>query len=281
MTAVRREAFFLDAPGGVRFCLVTRPFDAPVGALLFVPPFAEELNKSRRMAALAARAFAERGWTVLQMDGFGCGDSAGDFSDAGWHDWVEDVARGWTWLRADVNAERPGTNVPLALWSLRGGSLLVAEWLRESGESPPLLMWQPVTNGKQQLTQFLRLKAANGMLAESGGAVMADIRSALQRGETVEISGYGLSPALAAGMDAAALQLPTSYASPVAMLEVDNAGRLEPSPALALLASKWAATGVPVYAECVTGPVFWQTQEIETAPLLIERSLAMLERFVR
>jgi len=277
---VRREAFFLDAPGGPRFCLVTRPVAAPVGALLFVPPFAEELNKSRRMAALGTRAFAERGWTVLQMDGFGCGDSAGDFSDVGWHDWVEDVARGWAWLRAD--SERHGTTGPSVLWSLRGGSLVAADWLRASGETPPLLMWQPVTNGKQHLTQFLRLKAANGMLAESGGAAaMADIRSALQRGETIEVAGYGLSPALAAGMDAAGLQLRAAYPSPVAMLEVDNAGRLEPSPALAPLVAKWAAAGVPVSAECVAGPAFWQTQEIETAPMLVERSVAVLERFVR
>ena len=51
----RREAFFLpgSAAGG-RFCLLTHAVD-PVGTLIFVHPFAEEMNKSRRMAALQAR----------------------------------------------------------------------------------------------------------------------------------------------------------------------------------------------------------------------------------
>jgi exosortase A-associated hydrolase 2 len=278
MVAPLREAFFLDAPRGGRFCLLTRPAKTPKGAILFVHPFAEELNKSRRMVALAAGAFAAEGWVVLQMDCFGCGDSAGDFADASWHEWVRDIALGWRWLRAECG--HAASPVPMVLWTLRGGCLLAADWLYESGECPPLLMWQPVGSGKQHLTQFLRLKAANEMLAESDArAVMAGIRADLQRGESVEIAGYGLAAELAAGMDGASLRLPAEYASPVAMLEVGSADRLEPSPAVGALAEKWATAGVQVITGSVAGPAFWQTQEIETAPALIERSLTVLERF--
>ena len=49
------------------------------------------MNKSRRMAALQARAFAEMGFGVLQIDLFGCGDSSGDFSDARWDIWKQDL----------------------------------------------------------------------------------------------------------------------------------------------------------------------------------------------
>ncbi len=50
------------------------------------------MNKSRRMAALQARAFAAMGFGVLQIDLFGCGDSSGDFSDARWDIWKQDLA---------------------------------------------------------------------------------------------------------------------------------------------------------------------------------------------
>lgn len=272
---MRREAFFLDGPAGKRFCLVTRPDGDPVGGLLYLHPFAEELNKSRRMAALAAREFAERGWCVLQLDCHGCGDSAGDFGDATWNGWIADVGLGWDWLCRHVDA-------PVALWSLRGGSLLAADWLARVDARPPLLMWQPVTNGKQHLTQFLRLKAASEMLAESDAkAVMAKIRDELKAGCEVEVAGYRLSPALASGLDAAALRLPASFPSPVALLELASGERADVSPALRTSVSRWAADGTPVTAEAVPGPPFWQTQEIEIAPGLIERSAAILDRFVK
>ena len=50
------EAFFLPSPehpAGQRFCIYHPPQGATVRALVvYVHPFAEEMNKSRRMAAL-------------------------------------------------------------------------------------------------------------------------------------------------------------------------------------------------------------------------------------
>ena len=54
------EAFFLPAGDGQRFCLYRPAEFAPGGGtrghVVFVHPFAEEMNKSRRMAALQAIA---------------------------------------------------------------------------------------------------------------------------------------------------------------------------------------------------------------------------------
>lgn len=276
MAARVREAFFLDSPDGGRFCLVTRPAGAIRGALLYLHPFAEELNKSRRMVALAARAFAESGWAVLQVDQKGCGDSGGDFGDVDWHDWVADVERAWQWLQGFCAGQAPG--VPQGVWTLRAGSLMAAEWLQSSSARPPLLLWQPVSNGKQHLTQFLRMKAAAEMLSDADArGVMARVRANLQAGEAVEVGGYAVSPALAAGMDAAVLRLPPDYTAPVAILEVSGAEPPESSPAVRLLVDKWQAAGVPVMAEAVSGAGFWQTQEIETAPGLIAPSVRFLQ----
>ena len=59
------EPFFLRVDGGERFCLFHPPAGACRGALLYVHPFAEELNRSRRMAALLARALAGAGYGVM------------------------------------------------------------------------------------------------------------------------------------------------------------------------------------------------------------------------
>lgn len=272
---MRREAFYLDAPGGGRFCLVTWPEGSPVGGVLHVHPFAEELNKSRRMAALATRAFAERGWVVLQMDLLGCGDSAGDFSAASWVEWLDDLSRAWALLGTLCAA-------PAVVWTVRAGSLLAADWLAGyEGAPPALLMWQPVTNGRQHLTQFLRLKAASEMLLDGDAKVaMANMRTYLESGRAVEVAGYDLSPQLASGLDAATLRLPTAYNAPVGVLEVSGGERVEVSPALRVLQQKWSAGGIDVELDAVSGPAFWQTQEVETVPALVDRSTAWLDRLL-
>ncbi len=74
------EAFFLpvaNAQHSQRFCLFHPAQGRASGApLLYLHPFAEEMNKSRRMAALQSRALAEHGYAVLQIDLLGCGDSS-------------------------------------------------------------------------------------------------------------------------------------------------------------------------------------------------------------
>ena len=66
---------------------------------------------------------AAAGYTVLQIDLRGCGDSSGDFGEAGWSDWVDDVLAACVWLREQNQA-------PLWLWGLRAGCLLATEVAR-------------------------------------------------------------------------------------------------------------------------------------------------------
>ena len=133
------EAFFLPGTGGRLFCLLHRPAGetAIKGAVLYVHPFAEEMNKSRRMAALQAKTMASAGYVVLQVDVLGCGDSTGDFADATWESWIANLVEAGTWLR-----ERRG--MQLCWWGLRTGSLLAAEAAGRIGQPCRLLLWQPV-----------------------------------------------------------------------------------------------------------------------------------------
>ena len=269
--SVRRQAFFLDSPRGPLFCVHTAPDGAALGRILYAPPFAEEMNKSRRMASLAARAFALKGWSVLQVDLCGTGDSAGDFADTAWMDWIEDLAIAWQWLEGQADG-RP------VVWSLRAGSLLAAELVRRLDERPMILLWQPVFNGRQHLTQFLRLKGANEMLAEAdAGAAISAAREALNAGRSVEVAGYEVGSSMAQGLEAAVFSLPPAYSSAVRVFELAPGQRAELSPGLANQLRRLSEAGVSAYGELVPGAPFWGTQEIEEVPELIQRSVAVLD----
>jgi exosortase A-associated hydrolase 2 len=270
--APRAEAFFLKTEQGQRFCLFHPPAGACRGALLYVPPFGEEMNKSRRMAALQARDLAARGYGVLLLDLYGCGDSSGDFGQARWDLWKQDLALGQRWLH-----ERLG--VPVSLWGLRLGALLALDFARGAIEPVAnLLLWQPVQSGATFLTQFLRLRIANDMLSddkEKGGGTKA-LREALRAGESLEVAGYELAPALAdaiESLDAAALVVTNC---PVHWFEALPADGRPISPAAAKVTAAWEAAGAAPQIHLVTCPPFWATQEVTECPALVAATTSAL-----
>lgn len=264
---VNLEPFFLESPRGPLFCLHLSPARAEPGpAVLYLHPFAEEMHKSRRMAALQARAFASRGASVLMLDLAGCGDSWGDFGDATWSRWRDDARLAGQWLR-----ERAGR--PLSLWGLRTGALLAADLARELPDLERLILWQPISSGEQFLTQFLRIKLASEMLADvQGGAGVKRLRQQLEAGEGVEVGGNMLSPAMARELASLKLaDLPPSR--PVLWLEVGaQAGEIA-APASQRVLDAWGEQGASVRYRCVAGDPFWTTQYIIECPALIQATL--------
>ncbi len=256
--------FFLARGQGQRFCLYHAPAGRCRGAVLYLHPFAEEMNKARRMAALQARALAARGYGVLQIDLDGCGDSSGDFGDARWDGWLADVAAGRQWLEQQLDQ-------PVTLWGLRLGSLLALDYAA-SAERPPrgLLLWQPVLNGASFLTQFLRLRLANALLGEGPqGDDTASLRAALQAGTALEVAGYLLAPQLAAALDRLdAAKLPPPPC-PVDWFDMVAAPERPLPVASSRLGAAWRERGCQLSQQAVAGPSFWSTQEIsESAELL-------------
>jgi exosortase A-associated hydrolase 2 len=267
------EPFFLGSGADRRFCLFHPPAGTCRGAVLYVPPFAEELNRTRRMAALGARRLAARGYGVLQIDLLGTGDSAGDFADARWDLWKQDLDTGAAWLRARID-------MPLTLWGLRLGALLALDHARTAAiPLAPLLLWQPVASGSTYLTQFLRLRTANAMLGEDAAAQSGTkaLRAALQAGATLEIAGYDLTPELALAIDA--LPAPDALAPPVPAhwFEVLGAPGQAPGPAAARAGAAWEGRGTPLHVHVVTGSAFWATTAVSTCPALLDATVDVLE----
>lgn len=272
-TGTAAEPFFLSAGAGQRFCLYHPPHshERCSGSLIYVHPFAEEMNRSRRMAALQARALAAAGWGVLQIDLLGCGDSSGDFSDANWESWKADLALAWDWL------ENRGTG-PIGLWGLRLGALLTLAFAKDAvREIDRLVLWQPIINGEAFLTQFLRMRLASEMLLglDKPPTGTGEMRSALERGETLEVAGYALSPALAAAIDnlklvdLAVLHVPVHWFDIVA--DVDR----QPSPASARIADGWRQQGGELYIHVVAGDRFWMSPEIVECPALLSATTSI------
>lgn len=277
------EAFFLPAESGERFCLFhpanRAPGSAPLGQVVYVHPLTEEMNKSRRMAALQARALALGGFDVLQIDLLGCGDSSGDFGDATWAIWVEDVTRACRWLRARSDGQTPHLpRPPLWLWGLRAGCLLATQAAQNLQEPCHFLFWAPTPAGKPLLQQLLRLKAAADLTSGNAKTVMDGLRADLARGRTVEIAGYLLAPALASGMEQASLTPPPTDTSPsfVEWFELSTREDASFNPAAAKTIADWQRAGYATHSHLVNGPAFWQTTEIEDAPALIAATTAAL-----
>lgn len=263
------QPFFLPGERGQRFCLYHPPKGVASGAIIYLHPFAEEMNKARRMAALQSRAMAEAGFAVLQIDLLGCGDSAGNFSDATWSAWQDDVQLAYRWLRGQTQA-------PLTLWGLRAGCLVAVSAAVNLPEKMNFIFWQPAISGKQHWQQFMRLKMAGELASGQAKGVTEQLRRQLAAGKPVEIAGYTVSPSLAEGLEATGLEPPARGEGQVVWLETTLRGEAMLSPVSQSRIAAWQTAGYAIHAAVVRGPAFWQTSEIEDAPELLAATLAAL-----
>jgi exosortase A-associated hydrolase 2 len=243
-------------------------------AALFVPPFGDEMNKSRHMAALQARSFAHAGGTVALLDLRGTGDSGGDHADATWKGWHDDVAAAWQWLRKRVDA-------PAVLWGMRTGALLAAGVAADTRVAPSLLLlWQPVASGRAFFNQFLRLAGLRERMQGDTAADPKAVRKMLAAGSAVEVAGYQLHPQLVAEAETVELAKLDVSRCPVLVREVLPESTPSVSPFVAGVVTRWQSAGVEIDALAVSGPSFWIAQEIEEAPQLVDATTSAVLRHV-
>lgn len=274
------QAFFLQSAGGQRFCLFY-PAEGDVvrGQVLYIHPFAEEMNKARRMAALQARSLAQAGFDVLQPDLMGCGDSSGDFGDATWQSWVDDVVQACRYLQGNSCGRNLRVPAPvLWLWGLRAGCLLATQAASQLGLACNFLFWQAPSLGQVLLHQFMRLKLAGDLQGVQAKGAMAELREQLACGKPVEIAGYRLSPGLASGLTQAALHPPAcrNRGQRLEWFELSTLENASPSVVTNERFSEWQQAGFDARLHTTRGPAFWQTTEIEEAPALISATTAAL-----
>jgi exosortase A-associated hydrolase 2 len=233
--------------------------------VVVVPAFAEEMNRSRRMVALQAQRLTAHGLRVVVFDFFGTGDSEGDFGDARWESWVEDLRRVVYWSRAGSGR--------IGLLAVRLGALVAMDARVVVAGDSRSVFWQPCTSGKAYLRQFLRLRVVEKLLnnkqpeAESVTTLLARLRE----GESLEIAGYELAAPLALAIESRTLDRVAPQVIPALhWLDLVAADGDPLSPGTTAIVDRWTGAGVPIEVEAVRGDPFWSLQEITVAPQLIE-----------
>lgn len=260
---------FLAGSAGPLFTLYFPAQGAARGALLYLPPLTEEMNRCRALVAAQARELAASGYAVLLLDHYGTGDSAGELQDASWELWRTDAGLARDWLAAQTG------HAPI-LWGCRLGALLAAEVASRAPESAArLLLWQPVTDGGLYLTQFLRLRVAALMDKGLPAETTEQMRQRFAAGEGIAVSGYELPASLANAIDRARLaELGLRQAHIDWMENVPEPGK-PLSPGSRKVIDALRAGGAHVTVHPFTAPPIWQLHERDHAPDLIDQTRAL------
>lgn len=220
-----------------------------------------------------ARGLAGHGIASVLTDPYGTGDSEGEFREADWTTWKDDLQRSAHWVESE------GWPVS-ALLCVRLGCLLGAD----AAASLPrgvqrTVFWQPVIEGGRYLEQFLRLRIAAGMASPGERESVARLRDMLARGQTVEVAGYELSGQLAQGMSR--LSLPALVGSQLGelhwieiMRNADDAIGAASAGGIAAVRAK----GVALTVHRITGEQFWLATELVSGAALVESSVRILAR---
>lgn len=257
--------FFLQGRHGRLFAIYHPPaIDECRGAIVHVPAFAEEMNKSRHMVTKQAKSFAALGYGTLVFDYYGTGDSEGEFSQASWEIWQHDLVQAIEWCRAHVSQQ-------VVLWGLRFGALLAASVASQADLSiKQLLLWQPVSSGEQYMTQFLRLRLASGMMSGADKETVQALKNRLEEGEEVEVAGYSLCRELCRAISEQTLMdYNLAGLQSVSWFEVNSKARAL-SPASQKVVDSWLAKSLEIKSYQVVDSQFWSNQEIVFADQLVE-----------
>ena len=272
MPVATLDPFFLDSPNGRLFAVHHRPIDAAMtrGHVLCVPAFNEEMNRCRSMVALQARAFAQLGLGTLLLDLHGTGDSEGNYVDARWDIWLDNIHAGVNWLNRKPGGCR-------GVWGIRLGAILAAQALNSIDLTKPnFIVWQPVVDGKQHFTQFLRMRIAAQMeRPHLPKETTNSMREQLAAGQSLEVSGYEIHPEFAAALDAARLDaFPPKKDSQVLWLEQSAPDAAQASPASQKVIDTWQAGGANIDVKFFEGPNFWQVAERAISTSAIDATTA-------
>ena len=258
--------FLKGSAGSIFVRVVGQPQRLSDRCLMIIPPFAEEMNKSRRMLSLMAEMLAKRGYSVLLPDLFGCGDSHGDFAEARLAIWQDDC-------RAILQQLREEGVKAISLLGVRSGALLAVD-LCSNQEIDNLLLWQPVVKGLLFMKQFLRLRMAADLIR--AGSASQSVEEAFEQYGGVEVAGYWLAQELHQAILEMNLSEAPNLRGKLAWYELSTQQGASLSLPARQLIERWRESGLTIDDAVLEGDSFWSTSEITTSASLLQRSCDFL-----
>lgn len=148
--------------------------------IVCIQPFAEELNRCRRVFAQTAQRLANNGFHVWMPDFYGTGDSDGDFADIDFELWLKDLSS----ILISSNFHN------ISFISCRFGVQLLSAFLKENYNFnvERIVLWQPQWDIALFWKQQWRLSVLSGINNESKTSIPA-LRQ-LELSGFVDIQGY-------------------------------------------------------------------------------------------
>lgn len=194
-TGRTEEQRFLDTPNGRLFTTIVEPRGARRGAgFLVCHSFGWEQFELYPLELTFARMAASRGFPAVCFQARGYGDSGGDFAEVTPSTQVRDAVAAAGFLR-----ERAGVE-PVVPVGARFGAAVAA--VAAGGiAAPGIALWSPALDLERYLRSLLRAFSMARIVDEDGHGEdtprpgMAEMKGALEAGETVDLFGYPMTAA--------------------------------------------------------------------------------------
>jgi len=202
--AIETTAGFVD-PDHPAFFLHFMPAHTPRAHIVYLPPFGEEMNRCRSLAAAQARWFSHQGISSAILDYHGTGESPGDLCSTTLAVWRDNINH----LLEQLLRRH---HCPVLLWGFRLGALLAMDFSTiRPGRIDQLLLWQPIVSGSTFVTQLLRQRTATLVKNQEKSETTTDMKLQLAAGQSLDVGGYRLGGTLMTDLDKLEM---TSFSQP-------------------------------------------------------------------
>jgi pimeloyl-ACP methyl ester carboxylesterase len=207
------------------------------GVVLCYPHGADYATAFRTFRILSTR-LARAGFHVLRFDYLGTGDSSGEIDDASLPQWIDNVVTAVGEMRKSRELRE------VSLVGLRLGATLGALAAAESRQVDRLVLWEPVTDGREYVAtqRALHMAWVDEEMRDGREAVVAED----------EMLGYRLPGRVR--QDLENLNLWSRITVPAPHVYVLSQS---PLPGYVRLAEELRAKGARVDSDCVHGPTVW------------------------
>lgn len=181
------NAYFLALGDERLFAFLHHPAVPCRGGVVLCAPLAEEKLWSHRVFVSFARELCGLGYAVLRFDYRGEGDSDRQFEQSDLQTRIEDTVAAIDDLKRRLGLQR------VTIVGLRLGAAIAALAAAGREDVERLVLWDPVTNGADYMQSVLRSNlmaqmALHRKVVESREVLI----ERLERGETINVEGYGL-----------------------------------------------------------------------------------------